>query len=418
MLRRIALIISLFMMFGGGNIAHAHLTPNSEVRIDFGPDYIVADIIIPQGEYAFATGNPTLNTPASHEIARAYLQQHIRIIGDNGQAWTIDFGDIGFVQIAGPPDLHTVAIARPPRGQSARKFKIEWNAVIDTVPNHSVLFVGQQDFSGGKTGGNREVLGALQGERRTLLINRGSPKPYAGFFAAIWLGMEHIAKGHDHLLFLIALLLPAPLIARAARWTAERRNMPATLWLITKVATAFTVGHSLTLFGAAFFEWQLPAQPVEILIAVSILISAIHAIRPIFPAREPLVAGGFGFVHGLAFATTIGSFGLDTREKLLTIFGFNIGIELIQLLVVIAVLPSLLIFASWRNYVLLRNILAGFIAIAAVAWGVERITESSNVVTELLAKLLGFSPYIILISTLIAIASLTPWRSVLGRRHS
>ena len=418
MLRGMALIVSLLMMFGWSSVAYAHLTPNSEVRIDFGPDHIVADIIIPQGEYAFATGHPTINTPASHDIARAYLERSIRIVGEDGQLWTIDFGDIGFVQIAGPPDLHAVAVARPPRGQSARKFKIEWNAVIDTVPNHSVMFVGQQDFSGGKTGGNREVLGALQGERRTLSINRGSPKPYAGFFAAIWLGMEHIAKGHDHLLFLIALLLPAPLIASAARWTDARRSIQATLWLITKVATAFTVGHSLTLFGAAFFEWQLPAQPVEILIAVSILISAIHAIRPLFPEKEPLVAGGFGFVHGLAFATTIGNFGLDTREKLLTIFGFNIGIELVQLLVVIAVMPSLLIFARWRKYDLMRNILAGFIAMAAVAWGIERMSESSNIVTEMLAQLFGFGPSIIAISALIAIASLAPWRPGLGRRHS
>ena len=103
---------------------------------------------------------------------------------------------------------------------------------------------------------------------------------------------------------------------------------------------------------------------------------------------------------------------------MLTIFGFNIGIELIQLLVVIAVMPSLLIFARWRNYSLMRNIIAGFIAMAAVAWGIERITENSNIITELLAQLFGFSLYIILISTLIAIASLTPWRSVLGRRHS
>ncbi len=416
MFYRLFSIISLTASLCCANIALAHSTPNSEVRIDFGTDRIVADIIIPQGEYAFATGNPTTNTAASREIARAFLARNVRIVDGNGMLWQIEFADIGFVQIAGPPDLHAVATARPLTGQSARAFTIIWTAVIDKVPNHSVLLVGQQDFSAGKTGENREVLGALQGERRTLFINRGSPKPFAGFFAAMWLGMEHIAKGHDHLLFLIALLLPAPLFARAARWTNERRRMPATLWLIAKIVTAFTIGHSLTLFAAAFFEWKLPARPVEILIALSILISAIHAIRPIFPNREPLIAGSFGFVHGLAFATTIGNFGLDTREKLLTIFGFNIGIELIQLLVVVAVMPSLLIYARSPRYGLFRNGLAGFTAIAAAGWAAERVSENSNLVTQLLERFFVFSPYIIILSSLIAAMSLAPWRGAFNQK--
>ncbi len=106
------------------------------------------------------------------------------------------------------------------------------------------------------------------------------------------------------------------------------------------MVTAFTIGHSITLIGGAFFGWALPSRPVEVLIAISILVSAIHACRPLFPGREAWVAGGFGLVHGLAFATLIGRFGLEPLQKAQSILGFNLGIELVQLGVVLAILPA------------------------------------------------------------------------------
>src|SRR5438045_3779903 len=117
---------------------------------------------------------------------------------------------------------------------------------------------------------------------------------------------------------------------RCARRPARR----CTLGRLAGVVSAFTLGHSVTLIGGAFFGWRLPAQPVEVAIAVSILVSAVHAARPLFAGREPWVAAGFGLVHGLAFATVIGNFGLDPLEKAQSILGFNLGIELVQLAVV------------------------------------------------------------------------------------
>ncbi len=141
---------------------------------------------------------------------------------------------------------------------------------------------------------------------------------------------------------------------------------------------------------------------MEILIAVSILISAIHAIRPIFANREPLVAGGFGLIHGLAFATIIGGYGLDTSERALTILGFNIGIELVQLLVIASVIPALFILARRSLYTILRPALALFIIVAALAWLVERITEIENPVTVLLGSALGYGIWAVLGGTLVA----------------
>ena len=163
------------------------------------------------------------------------------------------------------------------------------------------------------------------------------------------LGMRHIAEGTDHLLFLLALLLPAPLLAVGGRWAGSAGVRPSLLRIL-KVVTAFTVGHSLTLALAAMGVVKVPGRPIEVLIAVSILVSAVNAMRPVFAGREAVVAGFFGLIHGLAFASTLSVLGLGRWERLLSILGFNLGIEAMQLMVVAAVLPSLLLLSRSRGY--------------------------------------------------------------------
>jgi hypothetical protein len=200
-----------------------------------------------------------------------------------------------------------------------------------------------------------------------------------GFGSIFRLGMRHIAEGTDHLLFLLALLLPAPLLVIGWRWGGFAGTRHAVLQIL-KVVTAFTVGHSLTLALAAWGWVHVPSRPIEVLIAISILVSAVHALRPLFPGREAAVAGFFGLIHGLAFAATLGQLGLGRWERLGSILAFNLGIETMQLIVVGAIMPSLLLMSSTRAYPSLRvsgGLFAGF---AALGWIVERLLGVSNTI--------------------------------------
>ena len=202
--------------------------------------------------------------------------------------------------------------------------------------------------------------------------HRVSTPGFSGFAAAFRLGVRHIAEGTDHLLFLLVLLLPAPLLASASAWN-RRATVRASLLHILGIVTAFTLGHSLTLALSAFGLVTLPSRPVEVLIAVSILISAIHALRPLFPGREAAIAAFFGLVHGLAFASALNALGFGGWYRFVSLLGFNIGIETMQLAVVAAVLPSLLLFSRTRSYSALR-IAGGLCAvIASIAWIAERL---------------------------------------------
>ncbi len=359
-----------------GTPAMAHLTPNSEINLVIHADSVSADIIVPQGEYAYATGNPTGNDPQAIATARHYLADHIRIAAPDGRNWTVAVDKLEFKQIAGPPDLHAVARFLPPPGVSPRRFTIDWTVLLGELPSHFALFVLAGD-SGGRIGEGRDILGAVRASGTRLTVDRGHSSMGVAFANAVLLGIDHILGGYDHLLFLLALLLPAPLIARGGHWR-DPRPVRATALQLLRIVTAFTIGHSLTLIAATLGDWRLPTAPVEVAIAVSVLISAVHAIRPLLPGREHYVALVFGLVHGLAFATLLHQAGAGSASTAASLLGFNLGIEAVQLSIVALVIPPLLVLSRARSFAWLRTGCATFTLLAALSWIVNRTTGAGG----------------------------------------
>jgi hypothetical protein len=137
------------------------------------------------------------------------------------------------------------------------------------------------------------------------------------------------------------------------------------------VSLAFTLGHSAALLVGVYELVPVPRQAIEVLIAASILIGAVHAIRPLVIGREWLIAAAFGTVHGLAFAEGLTGLALSAWSRALTVGGFNLGVELAQLVAMLCAVP-LLVASQWRMFHAIRvgtmvvaTLLAGF-------WMVER----------------------------------------------
>lgn len=224
-----------------------------------------------------------------------------------------------------------------------------------------------------------------------------------GFPSMFRLGMRHIAEGTDHLLFLLALLLPAPLLVSRSRWAAFA-GVRHSVVQILKVVTAFTIGHSITLALAALGLVRAPSRPIEILIAFSILVSAAHALRPLFPGREAAIAAGFGLMHGLAFAATLQNLGLAWSQRVVSILGFNLGIESMQLIVVSAVMPSLVLLSRTNAYSLFRIGGALFAMFASAGWMAERLLQVHNPVDAVVDSVAHRAPWIAPILFLISVA--------------
>ena len=165
-----------------------------------------------------------------------------------------------------------------------------------------------------------------------------------------WLGIEHILLGVDHLLFVFALLLIVN----------SKRQL---LWTIT----AFTLAHSLTLAGATLGFIHVPQQPVEAVIALSILFLAMEIVHgkrghPGAAARWPwLVAFIFGLLHGFGFAGALAEVGLPQQAIPLALVFFNVGVELGQVIFVVAVLSL-----GWLLHQLKHPKLLGWAETAAV----------------------------------------------------
>ncbi len=145
-----------------------------------------------------------------------------------------------------------------------------------------------------------------------------------GYFA---LGVDHILKGVDHLLFVLMLLL----LIRAWR-------------PLLAAVTSFTLAHSVSLAAASLGWIVVPAPPVEAIVALSIAFLAAELLherkeRPRLSERYPWsVAFAFGLLHGLGFARALLEVGLPEGDVPLALFAFNVGVEAGQIVFIVVAL--------------------------------------------------------------------------------
>ncbi|MBO0949838.1 HupE/UreJ family protein [Fibrella sp. HMF5405] len=399
--------------------------PNSVVLLTVHADRIDADLQIPLNELQAAFGH-AVNDSSAGLVARlgpqltAYLLRHIHPRSASGRNWAVLAGTLAVHETQNAVngtyrELTAQLQLVPPTGEAVRHFVFQYDVVLHQVMTHKILVSVRQDWARGQLAEQQPTqvgvieLDIVNNRIAPLTINLEQGSVWRGFRAMVELGMRHISEGTDHLLFLLVLLLPAPLLVKGSR--AQRSGwgrfggMRYSLKRLLLIITAFTIGHSITLLVGAMGWVRLPAQPVEILIALSILVSAVHALRPLFPGREAWVAAGFGLVHGLAFAGTLANLRLDAAPMALSILGFNLGIELMQVGIIALVIPWLILLSQTTVYPVVR-ITGAFVAgVAALAWVFERVSGQTNGITTLVAQLANRAPWLLATLAIIAVAT-------------
>ena len=194
-------------------------------------------------------------------------------------------------------------------------------------------------------------------------ILRLDPRWHHAFFRFVGSGIEHILEGVDHLLFVIALLIPF------------RRIRP-----LIVIITSFTVAHSITLIASAFgmvpnFLWFPPL--IESIIAASIVYMAFENIVGSKWEKRWMIAFGFGLVHGFGFSFALSEILQFAGGHLVTsLLAFNLGVEIGQLLVIAIAVP--VINFLFRNVVAERMgtiLLSAILAHSAWHWMSERWSQ-------------------------------------------
>jgi len=249
-------------------------------------------------------------------------------------------------------------------GTQLTRLALDYRLMQDIDPSHRGLLTVTK-WGATQTG----VLGGGHGEQSVALDH---PSAWRAFAEYLGTGVWHIWSGIDHLLFLLSLLLPAVLRRREQHWEAVPLAKPAFINIL-KVVTAFTVAHSITLSLAAFDVVRLPSRLTESVIAASIIVAALNNIFPKVTEGRWRIAFAFGLLHGFGFASVLADMGLPPGARVVSLVAFNLGVEVGQLAVVMAVMP--LAYAVRASTFYRQTIMKwGSSAIAAVAfvWLVQR----------------------------------------------
>lgn len=206
--------------------------------------------------------------------------------------------------------------------------------------------------------GSQDAL--LRASTPFIYIDRIS-SPFEVFTEYLILGIEHILLGYDHLLFVLALLLLA-------------RNTKALLWAIT----GFTLSHSITLACGILGIVTISVKFVEASIALSIIFLARELLSPaktLTKAHLEIIAFTFGLLHGFGFSSVLSEIGLPHNDIALSLFAFNVGIELGQIIFILSlvILYRFVQRVIRPSYERLKWLSAYAIGSMATFWFLERV---------------------------------------------
>ena len=216
----------------------------------------------------------------------------------------------------------------------------------------------------------------LSPERPEAQVSRADSSAWRVFGRYIVEGVWHIWIGIDHIVFLLSLLVLAPLLPsrhRITQWPAAQQARPV-LMDVLAVVTAFTVAHSITL-GLTIMEWLTPPPDlVEPAIALSVVLAALNNLLGVNSLKRWRLAFVFGLVHGFGFASVLLDLGLPASALVAALGGFNVGVELGQLAIVLVFLPVAWLLRHTRLYRWV--IVAGgsaAIVVLGLFWTLDRI---------------------------------------------
>lgn len=368
--RRVACALALGLVTVAPS-ASAHSPSEAYLSIEIDEDQIgarldvpVRDLDVPLALDSDGDGAITWGELVSRERQLASYIRDRLLFSIGAEPCTSSIGVMGLVQLSTGPHWSTSISVGCPR--SIDRVTLRYRLLVETDAMH------------------RGVVRVHGAETRTHIAHHDEPieiaagtKTSLGEF--MHEGVWHIWHGTDHVLFLVCLILPAVYApggrvraSVAPAWSAlSWREVVADVF---SVVTAFTIAHSLTLVISAAGFVTLPSRYVETAIALSVVAAAVNNLVRLVDARWT-VAFALGLLHGFGFSSVLLDLGLSSQELMRPLLGFNLGVELGQLVIVLAVLPVLFLI---RTTIIYRVLLWGgsaAIAVIAAVWSFQRFSS-------------------------------------------
>ena len=378
LLRALAQILLFVTALSASCIASAHALEQSYVFLNLNNDQVTGRIEIAVADVNTALSlnlpvNQTLDTPtfAPHtEQLKNYLSDRVSVSAP-GQNNTLHLGNVefltlDFIQFIVLDFKMESAVGIP------QALDVSYSVLFDQEPEHTAFIVVENNWKTGTFDNEAQFALVFNKGDSKQTIDLSSSSTLSGVWGMVKLGVHHIWEGIDHLLFLLALLLPAAMVRRGRVWSPVPSFRPALIYVL-KIVTLFTVAHTITLSIATLTVIPISSRIVESIIAISIAVAALDLLYPIFRNRIGWVVFAFGLFHGFGFASVLSTIGIPPGYMGYSLLAFNVGVELGQLVVVALLFPLIYLSRNWRFYVpVILKIGSVMLIIVSLYWFIER----------------------------------------------
>lgn len=269
------------------------------------------------------------------------------------------------------------------------KLNVEYAAVFDKDNTHRAYLVTEYNWRDGVINDEKNITLDFSPNKTQDTMDLTKSSIWNGFYAMVKQGVWHIWIGLDHILFLLALILPSVVRRRKNKlnvnsiygWEPVKTFKSAFIYIV-KVVTFFTIAHTITLSLASLEIVSLPSRLVESIIAFSIGLAAYHNIKPIFKMKDWVIAFIFGLFHGFGFASVLSDLGLTNEFLTLSLLGFNVGVEIGQLAIIAVIFPVLFLLRKLKLYPKLLVYLSVVLIVISLYWFIERVFDINLVIDD------------------------------------
>ena len=356
-------IHAFILLFGGIEISQAHTPDTSYTSVEFTPSTL-------RVEFRYDLESLTRLVKIDSNLDGLILESEFRTVEPELRRFLRHH--VQFEINEQPTDFGEFEQARWPKSETSITIA-DWNQTIVAFPfERKVREIPESvslNFSVFEQLGDRhKVLGVFkQPDKPTyeviytffepdfLYFTDYAPSWWSQLGNFVWLGVEHIFIGYDHILFLLALMIGSK------------------FWQVVKIVSAFTVAHTITLFLAATETVTVPSRLVEVSIAATIVYVALeNFVRDESPHRWRITFV-FGLIHGFGFANVLRELDLPREGLVRCLLAFNCGVELGQLVIVASMWPLWRLVSKTKHGPLISSFLSGAILACGLAWLIDRL---------------------------------------------
>ena len=249
---------------------------------------------------------------------------------------------------------------------------VYYGVLLDLKPEHKNLVVIEHNWKTGTFNNESEVSLIFTSKSQPQTLDLSSGSLWRGFVSFFKLGFLNIAQDLDHILFLMALIFPAVLQREESGWQPIPNLRPALIYLL-KMVVLLIIAHSITLAFATLQILVLPDRLVRSAIAAAIAIAAVNLIYPLSQKKFWFVIFGCGLFQGWGFALVLAKLNAVREQIILSLLGFNLGIEVGQIVIIAIMFPLMYLLRKQNFYAkILLKLTAISLIVIALYWFIER----------------------------------------------